>query len=645
MGLFGAMTASVSGLGAQGQAISVISDNLANTNTIGYKASRSLFSQLVTSAGVSGTAYNSGGVGTSVGTDQASQGSFITSTSKTDLAISGNGFFRVADSKTNGSSTGFFYTRAGSFSEDKEGFLVNPAGYYLQGWKTDSDGTILNIQDPQAIGLQSVGVSAQATTEFSVDANLNSTETINSIYTGAANIQAALNAVVSDPTKADYVTDIRVYDAQGGARDMTIAFTKRAANTWDWQIVTDGKNIQGGTDGVDQRVGQGTLEFNTNGGSIKYVTGQNVTIPWANGVDASNITMNFGDYTGGKVVTGTSGALTPTITSTPIVASTTVANTTATSTNGTTANGTYNIRRASATSIELMAADGVTVLGAAAVTGTGASTAYTFAGTGVSITTGAGFDIAAFTDGQSMGSITLATDFDGGTFAVTTENPLLPAGTYTITNTGANQFTLTTPLGSQTVTIPNTGTREIYFANSGVRVTVSESFNADPGAGTYPAAVGTFTVASAGALSKGVGTDGVTQLSSSYNTSAVNQNGFGAGTLSAIAVDADGFVNGTFTNGETKKLYKVALAVFQNSRGLEMISGSLLRTTEASGQALLKEPGVGGTGSLVGGSLEGSTTDIAGEFSNMIVAQRAFQASSKVITTVDQMLNELLQLR
>jgi flagellar hook protein FlgE len=85
--------------------------------------------------------------------------------------------------------------------------------------------------------------------------------------------------------------------------------------------------------------------------------------------------------------------------------------------------------------------------------------------------------------------------------------------------------------------------------------------------------------------------------------------------------------------------------VFQNPRGLEAISGSLLRTTEKSGQALLKQPNQGGTGRIVGGALEGSTTDIAGEFSNMILAQRAFQASSKVFTTVDQMLSELLQLR
>jgi len=598
----------------------------------------------VTSSGVSGTAYNSGGVDTNVKTDQSNQGSFITSTSRTDLAISGNGFFRVSDTKTNTTSSSFYYTRAGSFNEDKEGYLVNPDGYYLQGWKTDSDGTILNIQEPQAIELQSVGVSAQATTEFSIDANLNSEADINTIYASAASLDAALASVVANNTLADFVTDIRVYDAQGGARDMTIAFTKRSANTWDWQLVADGSDIQGGTAGTPTQVGNGTLEFNSNG-SLKNATGTTVSIQWAGGVSASSLTFNFGDYTGGQVVTATSGEVTSTVTSVPDVTATSIANLTNATNAGTLLAGTYSIRRIDANTIELLDTDGTTQLATAAVAGTGASTTYTFAGQGVTITTGAGFDIAAFADGASMGTMTLGTRNSGGVLHLSAENNTLASGTYTLRRTSATTIGLYNAGGTlmESATVGGTGVREAYFSTSALRVTVNDSF--DETAAIYPDLIGTFTVAPQTELEDGVGTDGITQLSSSFNTSAVNQNGFGAGTLASISVDSDGFVNGTFTNGETKKLFKVALAVFQNPRGLEMVSGSLLRTTELSGQALLKEPNTGGTGSLVGGSLEGSTTDIAGEFSNMIVAQRAFQASSKVITTVDQMLNELLQLR
>jgi flagellar hook protein FlgE len=545
MGLFSAMTASVSGLGAQGQAISVISDNLANTNTIGYKSSRSLFSQLVTSAGSGGTAYNSGGVATNVTRDQAAQGSFISSTSKTDLAIAGNGFFRVADNKTNSTSTSYYFTRAGSFAEDREGYLVNPDGFYLQGWQTDSDGTIVNIQDPKAIALQSVGVSAQESTELSIDANLTNTTANNSNYLTTSAVTATLDGMVATPTQFDYVSDLRVYDAQGGARDLTIGFSKRAANLWDWTVYTDGANVQGGTTGTNTRIGNGTLQFSTTG-SLKYATGTTVDVTWAGGVDSSAITMNFGDYTGGKIATPAAGALYTNHVMDIAVEDEAFAT------------GTYTLRRVSATEMGLYDATGSTLIESA-------------------------------------------------------------------------------PIGT-------TGKREVYFTNSKVRMTVSTTFD-ELSAGLYPDTVGQFTVSDQPELVDGLGTDGITQLAASFNTSSVNQNGFGAGTLAGIEVDEDGFVNGTFTNGETKKLFKIALAVFQNPRGLEAISGSLLRTTEASGQALLKQAGLGGTGRLVGGSLEGSTTDIAGEFSTMIVAQRAFQASSKVITTVDQMLNELLQLR
>lgn len=641
MGLFGAMTASVSGIGAQGEAISVIADNLSNTNTIGYKASRTLFSQMVTSSGVSGTAYNSGGVDTAVKTDQSNQGSFITSTSKTDLAISGNGFFRVSDSKLSSTSTGYYYTRAGSFSEDKEGYLTNPDGYYLQGWKTDSDGTVLNVQEPQAIELQSVGVSAQATTEFSIDANLNSDADLNDIYASATSLATALASVVSDSSLADYVSDIRVYDAQGGARDMTIAFTKRSANTWDWQLLADGEDIQGGIPGVAQNVGGGTLEFNSTG-SLKNVTGTAVSIQWAGGVSASNVTFDFGDYTGGQVVTAQTGEVTPTLTATTNVVTSTnfAANTTLSAiSHAALANGTYSlVYNSPADTLELFS--GAVSLGTVAYDG---ATAGTYTVGGVTVTMGAA--APAFAPGATVGTFTVGDTNNGGVLNISAEDNVLASGTYTLRRGSATTMQLVDSLGAvvETATVGASGVREVYFSTNKVRVTVSEGF--DETAPVYPETIGTFTVTPQPALTDGLGTDGVTQLTSAFNTSAVNQNGFGAGTLASISVDADGFVNGTFTNGETKKLYKLVLAVFQNPRGLEMVSGSLLRTTEASGQALLKEPRTGGTGSIVGGSLEGSTTDIAGEFSNMIVAQRAFQASSKVITTVDQMLNELLQLR
>ncbi|MDD9911523.1 MAG: flagellar hook-basal body complex protein [Alphaproteobacteria bacterium] len=556
MGLFGAMTASVSGLSAQGESISVISDNLSNTNTIGYKASRALFSQLVTTGGSGGTTYNAGGAQSDITRNQATQGSIISTTSATDLSLSGNGFFVVTDSASITTDTAYFYTRAGAFSEDKSGYLVNPSGLYLQGWQTDSDGNILNLQNPQSVELQSVGVSAQATTEVNVGANLTSTETNNTNYDTTSSLATDLGTIIATPTLADYVTDVRVYDAQGGARDVSIAFSKRGANFWDWSMYTDGSNIEGGTANTNTSIGTGTVRFNLDG-TLKYATGTSLTVDWAGGVDDGSMTGYFGDYSGGGVVSAT-------------------------------------------TSLD-------------------------------------------FTD--HVRDIAIEED-------ISSTDTTAPTGTYTLVLTAANTWQLTDPNGQvDTLTTSGTAEQELLFQFPGagadreydVRMTVSNSFAVT--AGSYPSTVGDFTVSSVAAYDTGAGSDGVIQYAASYNTSFINQNGFSSGTLSNIQVDEEGFVSGTFTNGETKKLWKLAIGVFQNPAGLETVSGSLLRVTESSGQVLLKEAGVGSTASVVSGSLEGSTVDIANEFSSMIVSQRSYQANSTVISTVDQMLNELLQLR
>lgn len=670
MSLFGAMTASVSGLAAQGQAISVISDNLANTNTIGYKASRALFSQLVTSSGVSGTQYNAGGLATSVRRDQGTQGSLTASNSVTDLAISGNGFFRVSDSAELSTDSSYFYTRAGGFSENKEGYLVTSGGYFLQGWRTDSDGNIANLQNLVNISLQSVGVSAQATRDVTMGLNLNSTVLpLTSLYNNNLPLSDSLESILASSNENIYLTDVRVYDSQGTARDVTMAYSKRANNMWDWQLYTDGANIQGGTAGVETLIDQGIIQFNPSG-TLKYATrtdattgahldSTTVTANWAGGVTPSEINFNFGDFSGGKIVTGTTAGL----------GYQSVAEVTADTETGVTnfdlstytfdsdasiANGTYTVRRLSATTVAIYDATNTTMVddnGGAGytITTTGASVINT--AVGINITTDGTFDMTATANGASVGTFTVGRP-TGGVYSITVENEAMVNDTYTLQyNSASAQLELLNGASAVVATLPITsvnGAHEIVMESTAnnvkVRIALGENFNETP-AGGPPVAIGSFTVNGVAALNEGLANNGVIQFSSSFNTSFINQNGFASGNLSAIQIDENGFVAGTFTNGETKKLYKVALAVFQNPRGLEAVSGSLLRTTDLSGQALIKEAGAGGTGRIVSGALEGSTTDIANEFSQMIVSQRAFQASSTVITTVDQMLQNLLQIR
>lgn len=126
---------------------------------------------------------------------------------------------------------------------------------------------------------------------------------------------------------------------------------------------------------------------------------------------------------------------------------------------------------------------------------------------------------------------------------------------------------------------------------------------------------------------------------------AVTQNGHAAGTLTSFALGADGTLTGSFSNGLKQVIGRLAMANFTNPSGLEKAGGSLLRSTVNSGVVQLGTPGTGGRGTLAGGYLEGSNVDLSSEFTSLIVAQRGFQANSRVITTSDEVLQELVNLK
>lgn len=143
----------------------------------------------------------------------------------------------------------------------------------------------------------------------------------------------------------------------------------------------------------------------------------------------------------------------------------------------------------------------------------------------------------------------------------------------------------------------------------------------------------------------GTGLAGVTQFASDSTTTFVGQDGFGSGQLASVSIDAQGFVNGTFTNGQTRVLGQVAVADFPASDQLQRTGGNLYSQTVASGQPVVGVPGSGGRASIVSGSLEQSNVDLSEQFVRMISAQRAFQANSKTITTADALLQELISMK
>ena len=139
-------------------------------------------------------------------------------------------------------------------------------------------------------------------------------------------------------------------------------------------------------------------------------------------------------------------------------------------------------------------------------------------------------------------------------------------------------------------------------------------------------------------------TDGLTNLAGSFTTNYIKQDGAKYGSYSGVTVSENGVVTALFDNGETKPIAILPLATFTNPNGMSALTGNAWIETDASGQPLLKQAGVDGAGEISGNALENSTVDLATEFSNMIVTQRAYSASTKIITTADEMLQELTQL-
>ncbi|WP_028048013.1 flagellar hook protein FlgE [Cellulomonas sp. URHE0023] len=138
---------------------------------------------------------------------------------------------------------------------------------------------------------------------------------------------------------------------------------------------------------------------------------------------------------------------------------------------------------------------------------------------------------------------------------------------------------------------------------------------------------------------------GLTGFSGLDTVRAATQDGQSAGTLQSFALGADGTITGAFSNGLKQTIGRLALGSFTNPSGLEKAGGSLFRTSVNSGDPQVGAAGTGGRGSLAGGALEMSNVDLSSEFTNLIVAQRGFQANSRVITTSDEVLQELVNLK
>ena len=136
----------------------------------------------------------------------------------------------------------------------------------------------------------------------------------------------------------------------------------------------------------------------------------------------------------------------------------------------------------------------------------------------------------------------------------------------------------------------------------------------------------------------------ITQTNAASGASGSTQNGFASGTLTGYSVNASGVIEGSFSNGQTTALGQVALANFANVQGLTQAGGNMFQSTYAAGTPLIGTAGSGGLGTITGGSVEASNVDVATEFGKMIVAQQAYQANARTVTTMDQLEQTTMQM-
>lgn len=296
MGIATSLYSGVSGLSVNGKAMSVIGNNIANSNTVGFKSSRTLFSDLLSStiAGSGGESQVGRGTGMSAVENIFTQGTFQNTEVNSDLAIEGSGFFIVSDPASNELN----FTRAGTFRFNQDGQLVNPEGFNVQGYTLDLAGNTVGDITDIAANTRTFTPSG-ATANITLNTNLNA----NDSYVGPFSL-------ANPATTSNYAASINVYDSLGQTHLLTTYFSKLdpavSPLQWQWHATIDAGEI-GGAAGTLTEVGTGNLNFNASGDLTTPTTG---TIPagtftWtdsASSAQALNIDFQTTQYSSNSVV-------------------------------------------------------------------------------------------------------------------------------------------------------------------------------------------------------------------------------------------------------------------------------------------------------------------------------------------------------
>ncbi|MDR2051011.1 MAG: flagellar hook-basal body complex protein [Deltaproteobacteria bacterium] len=657
MSLTASMWTSVSGLLNHGEKMNVVGNNIANVNTVAFKGSRMDFMDYVNQTVYAASGPTQVGRGVAIGAiyGDFSQGAFESSTEPTDLAISGSGYFKVVPKNNNEA----YYTRAGNFRFDADGYLVDPHGYVLQGWQVElpessfatsltATGTqksaIIGSGVPKDVRLASFSCEPRHTQSITTAINLDSkmgmeksSSSTTYVATGSAPpVVAVTNPFASlfenwdtTPNSAGqypaplgqdgfaYQQSITVYDEGGAAHVLTIYFDKvdtQKAGTPPTPIVdnaTPGEEVWEFVVTMDPAEDTRLFGAQFNPVTGEYIQGSGIEVP----EDKKGLIMT------GTLSFNSSGQLTDMMAYVPTVGG--VATT----------NAAY--------------VDDVTTPHIAPIIWT----------TGVKYDAGNPGTNGDYTGGGGAGVVlpTQASGFyDMSTWVaapISSNGYPMFAANFTGAP-GASEIwsTLPTEAGPGDQNIRTSGrTTEL---NLGVRNT-DQWWNFPSVGGT---AVGATLNEIGNDMSRlpGMGTDmeRLPPTSTAYAGDGTNfyeryakQDGYTYGELSSINVTEDGVLTGRYTNGVTLELFQITLYDFVSEHNLHREGGNLFTQTRESGDPTQGAANSGGFGAIQGNSLEQSNVDLAREFVQMIQTQRGFQANSKLITTTDTMLENVINMK
>jgi flagellar hook protein FlgE len=657
MGIFDALTTAVAGLQAQSFALQNISGNIANSQTTGYKETDTSFQDLVSQASQNQQTAD-GVIANSVATNTV-QGTINSTQVSTDMAINGDGWFVVAQ------PTGFTdnqpvfsgvtdFTRAGNFQLNDNGNLVNASGYYLMGIPVNPITGNPEGSVPQVLQFQNNFIPAQETTSITYEANLPSAPTSGQVNpsdyannpiagseitgTGASLLP---DAAATGTGTVGSLTDATTLTSLGLAATDTVSVGD-GTNTTVYTVTntsTVGDLINAINSGAS---GNAAVTASLAGGNI-VLTGNNdtatVSVSGSGASDAADLGFGAANHTfsptnlltqglTGKTLTVSVGGGAPqTITfgtgagdvETMSELQTAIQGLTGVIGSVNTANGNINLLATDPTATLLVG-------GTASPSTFGIQTPSVAPGNGTVI----GSDLTTFTNQSISGGSITAYDNEGNPLNI--QYRWAQVGSSSGESTW-NLFYQTNSSASGTQAAWQNVGQNFIFNSSGQLVQPTSS------AFTIPAL--TINGDTLNNVEINFGSNGLTQFANTSGTAQVTQlqqNGFAAGQLQSVAVDSENRVVGSFTNGQTIPLAQITLATFNGENALQALNGGAYAATADSGP-----PIYGATGKIDGSSLESSNVDISTQFSNLIVAQQAYSANARVMTTANQMIQSLLQ--